>query len=212
MCGRFTLTSEIKEIRDYFAATNQVDFSASYNISPGRDIPIVRREDGSNELALCRWGLVPHWSKSDSKYQAINARAETLADKPFFRDPFKKRRCLIPANGFYEWQKKNGAKQAYYFHLQNAPLFAFAGLWDHWQGGQDELESCAIITTAANDVMRPVHDRMPVILTPESYVKWLEKGAANLLLPFAGELECNPVGQAVNNPQNDGAELIKAAL
>ena len=102
-------------------------------------------------------------------------------------------------------------KQAYYFHLQNNPLFAFAGLWEHWQGEQGILESCAIITTAANAVMRPVHDRMPVILAPESYAEWLEKGAADLLLPFTGGLECIPVGPAVNNPRNDGRELIEPA-
>ena len=211
MCGRFTLTSEIQQLREHFSASNTVNFHTSYNISPSSNIPIVRLDNGVYQLSLCHWGLVPHWSKQENKYKAINARAETLAEKPFFRDAFKQRRCLIPASGFYEWKRINGGKQAYYFHLQNKPLFAFAGLWEFWQGREKSLESCAIITTSANATVEPIHDRMPVILAPENYSEWLNNGTAGLLQPFTGEMVSHPVGGAVNNPRNDSSELIAPA-
>ena len=208
MCGRFTLTTEIKELREHFAAVNNIDYLSGYNISPSREIPVIRLENEQNELALCQWGLIPHWSKQ-SGYKAINARAETLKEKPFFRDAFRKRRCLIPANGFYEWKKNNGDKQAWYFFLKDKPLFAFAGLWEFRQGQEGRVESCAIITTSANTTVQPVHDRMPVILGQENYTDWLKTGAENLLAPFPGEMACYPVGKGVNNPRNDGKELIE---
>jgi len=207
MCGRFTLTSEIKELREHFSAVNNIEFQRSYNIAPSREIPVIKQENGDPHLSLCQWGLIPHWAKQ-SNYKAINARAETLKDKPYFREAFRKRRCLIPANGFYEWKKVNGEKQAYYFHLKNSPLFAFAGLWEYW-GKEQRIESCAIITTAANSVMQPVHERMPVILTRENYADWLETGTESLLIPFPGDMRCHIVGKAVNNPRNDNKELVE---
>ena len=209
MCGRFTLTSDIKELREHFSAINTITFDSSYNISPSREIPVVRQANGNNEIHLCQWGLVPYWSKAGSHYKTINARSETLADKASFREAYKKRRCLIPATGFYEWKPYSGGKQAYYFQLKNKLLFAFAGIWDLWQGKDESIESCAIITTRANTTVAPVHDRMPVILERESYSEWLKTGEVNLLVPFPGEMECHPVSHAVNNPRNDGRELIK---
>ena len=210
MCGRFTLTEEIKAIRDHFAAVNQVEFTASYNISPSHEIPAVRlTDDNKKEIFLCHWGLIPHWSKPDSKYKAINARAETLADKPFFRDAFRHRRCLIPANGFYEWKKQNGSKQPYYFNIEDSPIFAFAGLWEYWQGDKQAVESSTIVTTAANKFMSSYHERMPVILNPDNYDEWLETGDKNLLVPYQGEMECYPVSKYVNNPKNNGKDLIQ---
>lgn len=208
MCGRFTLTTEIQQLRDHFSAGNTVKFHPSFNISPASNIPIVRQEDGDCRLSLCHWGLIPNWSKPENKYKAINARAETLAEKPFFRDAFKQRRCLIPATGFYEWKKINGGKQAYYFYLKNNKLFAFAGLWESWRGPDQTIESCAIVTTAANITVQPVHDRMPVILEPQNYAEWLQNGTPELLHPFTGAIECHAVGSAVNNPRNDQKSLI----
>ena len=211
MCGRFTLTTEIQELREHFSAGNTVEFHSSYNISPASNIPIVRLDNGDFHLSLCHWGLVPHWAKAGNNYKAINARAETLAEKPYFRDAFKQRRCLIPATGFYEWKKINGVKQAYYFHVQNEPLFAFAGLWEFRRDREHNPDSCTIITTSANTTVQPVHDRMPVILGPENYTEWLQTGTAGLLTPYSGAMECHPVGAAVNNPRNDSRELIEPA-
>lgn len=211
MCGRFTLTSDIKEMQQRFGASAKFDHHTSYNIAPSRDIPVVRESASGREIVPCRWGLVPHWSRPGSSYKAINARAETLAHKPFFRDAYRKRRCLIPANGFYEWKRENRLKQPYYFHLHDA-LIAFAGLWEYWEGKDERLETCTIITTAANVIMQPVHDRMPVIISQDNYQDWLENGGEALLVPYGGEMSCHPVGTYVNNPKNDGKDLIEPAL
>ena len=209
MCGRFTLTSEIKELQDHFKARGPVKYHASYNIAPSLDIPVVREGNTGREIVPCHWGLVPHWSRPGSTYKAINARAETLAKKPFFRDAYRKRRCLIPANGFYEWKQENQHKQPYYFRLADADLMGFAGLWEYWEGQDDHFESCTIITTAANEIMQQVHDRMPVIITPEDYEAWLEKGTESLLKPYTCNMICHPVAMHVNNPKNDGKDLIE---
>ena len=209
MCGRFTLTSEFKEIQKHFAASNEIAYNGSYNIPPSRNIAAVRHAQAERELFLCHWGLIPHWAKSDNKHQAINARAESLTEKPYFRDTYKRRRCLIPANGFYEWKKDQDNKQAYYIHLPNRPIFAFAGLWDLWQSQDQSIESCAIITTAANAGMLTVHDRMPVILAEQDYDTWLATGEAKLLAPYTGPMEFYQVSKSVNNPRNDNQDLIR---
>lgn len=209
MCGRFTLTSEIKAIRDHFSAIGQVDFNRSYNITPSQHIPVIRPSTSGREVALCHWGLIPHWAKQDNKYRAINARAETLSEKPFFRDAFRQRRCLIPANGFYEWKKENGSRQPWYINLTNSPIFAFAGLWETWQGNDNTVESCTIITTPANKQMQPIHDRMPAIISHEDYEEWLNTGTDKLLVPYQGDMECYPVNKAVNNPRNNSIDLVK---
>jgi len=209
MCGRFTLTSEIKELQNHFKAGGPVKYHASYNIAPTHEIPIVREGNSGREIIPCRWGLVPHWSKPDSTYKAINARAETLAKKPFFRDAYRKRRCLIPASGFYEWKRENQHKQPYYFSLTDADLMGFAGLWEYWEGPDNSFDSCTIITTTANEIMRPVHDRMPVIISPDDYGDWLETGRESLLAPYTRGMTCHPIATHVNNPRNDGKDLIE---
>lgn len=209
MCGRFTLTSEIKELQEHFAAGGQFSHHPSYNIAPSREVPTVRSAESGREIIPCHWGLIPHWSKSGSPFKAINARAETLATKPFFRDAFRKRRCLIPANGFFEWKKQNRHKQPYYFQLEDNKLMGFAGLWEYWEGEQKRIESCTIITTKANDVMKQVHDRMPVILDQNNYEEWLGTGDESLLVPYTGKMTCHPVATYVNNPKNEGRDLIE---
>lgn len=208
MCGRFSIISNSKSIEEHFNLVRSSEYIKSYNVYPSSNIPVVRLEDGDRVLAYLHWGLVPHWAK-DTKLKPINAKAETVDSKPFFRSAFKKSRCLIPANGFYEWKKTNKQKQPFYFKLKDAELMAFAGLWDHWEHDGDTIESCTIITTEANDVMKPVHDRMPVILDPEVYDTWLQEGGKTLLQPYTGEMLSYPVSTAVNNPKHNGKDLIE---
>jgi putative SOS response-associated peptidase YedK len=169
---------------------------------------------------MLRWGLVPPWAE-DQKIgnRLINARAETAAGKPSFRAAFKRRRCLVPADGFYEWQKVGRAKQPYYIRLKDGAPFAFAGLWEHWQGADGEIiESCTLLTTEANDLMRPIHERMPVMLKPEDFGRWLDRDApagkalAALLCPYPAEaMTAYPVSAHVNNPRNDGPACVAPA-
>lgn len=208
MCGRFSITSNSHDIEEHFNLVRSSEYVTSYNVSPSSMIPAVRLEDGECALANVYWGLIPHWAK-DTKIKPINAKAETVDSKPFFRSAFKKSRCLILANGFYEWKKANKQKQPFYFKLKDADLMAFAGLWDRWEHDGAIIESCTIITTDANDVMKPVHDRMPVILAPDDYLAWLQEGGKSLLQPFAGEMISYPVSTAVNNPKHNGRDLIE---
>jgi putative SOS response-associated peptidase YedK len=166
---------------------------------------------------LLRWGLVPSWAKDKGiGARLLNARAETAATQPSFRSAFKKRRCLIPADGFFEWAKVEGRKQPFYFTLQDGGPFAFAGLWEEWKGEGEPLRSCAILTTEANDVVRPVHERMPVILAPDDYTKWLGPAARSqeellpLLRPLPGEaLVARPVSPFVNSARNEGPGCVE---
>jgi putative SOS response-associated peptidase YedK len=185
-----------------------------------QNIAAVRAAKDANELVLLRWGLIPSWSK-DAKiaYKFTNARAETVADKPSFRSAFKQRRCLIPASGFYEWKRDAKQKQPFFIRPRDEELFSFAGLWETWHDREGEIiESCAVITTEANELMRPIHDRMPVILDPESEAVWLDPHAAtedlrSLLVPFASErMEAYPVDLYVNNAKNQGPRCIEPAV
>ncbi len=178
MCGRFVLKITISAISQHFGTSERPNLRPRYNVAPTQTVPIVRRkhEGEGCELALVRWGLIPSWAK-DAKigYKLINARAETVATAPSFRSAFKARRCLIPADGFYEWQKVGGGKQPTLIQRKEGDLFAFAGLWEWWKGGDDgPVESCAIITTEPNAVTAPIHNRMPVILDPADYDRWLD--------------------------------------
>ncbi|PSB54255.1 hypothetical protein C7B61_22460, partial [filamentous cyanobacterium CCP1] len=181
MCGRFTLSQSAEALAIAFDLEEVPPVPPRYNIAPTQPIAVVRSLTHSSttserELTYLSWGLVPSWAK-DPKIgtKLINARAETLAEKPSFRAAFKRRRCLIVADGFYEWHRTPEGKQPYYFHLQDHQPFAFGGLWEHWENGNgDVIESCAIITTAANEVLSPIHDRMPVILEPKGYDLWLD--------------------------------------
>ena len=208
MCGRFSIISNSKNIEEHFSLARSGEYLKSYNVSPSSNIPVVRLEHDNRALSNLHWGLVPHWAK-DTKLKPINAKAETIDTKPFFRSAFKNNRCLIPANGFYEWKKTNKHKQPWYFKLKDTELMAFAGLWDHWEHDDESMESCTIITTGANDVMKPVHDRMPVILNPEDYDGWLIEGNKTLLQPYSGKMIAYPVSTIVNNPKHNGKDLIE---
>lgn len=216
MCGRYVSKVDADLERHFGLQKVPFDFS-SYNVAPGRDVPVVREsESGERELLLMRWGLIPHWAKEERiGYKMINARAETVGSKPAFRQPFKRHRCLIPANGFYEWQKTETGKVPYYIHPSDNPVMGFAGLWDIWAKPEGELiESCTIITTVANEVIRPLHDRMPLIVAPDDYGVWLagsENEASKLISTVVPttQLEAYPVSARVNKPENDDEGCIE---
>lgn len=179
MCGRFTQTTSSKELSKVFAVAEMPPVKPRYNIAPTQDILAVRGTPDEREALLLKWGLVPSWAKDISiSTRLINARSETVESKPSFREAFKRRRCLIVADGFYEWAKKgDGKKQPYHFSLRDEQHFAFAGLWERWQSPNGKpLDTCTILTTAANQVLAPIHDRMPVILHPDDYELWLAAG------------------------------------
>jgi putative SOS response-associated peptidase YedK len=214
MCGRYTLHARPEEVARVFDVhTPLLDlfdlFDPRYNIAPSAIVGVVKGAAQDRIIAPARWGLIPHWSKEDKGVP--NARAETVATTPWFRDAFKRRRCLIPADGFYEWTGPKGQKQPYHFRLKGSPVFAFAGLWDCWW----ELETTALVTTQANELVKEVHHRMPVILGPDSFDLWLDEKAdrtslLKLLRPFPAELmESFPVSTRVNRGTVEGADLIK---
>lgn len=217
MCGRYSLSASSETIVEHFQLLRQLRFQPSYNIAPGQKIlSIVELDDQSRKAVKLFWGLVPSWSK-DTKNSShlINARAETVREKPSFRAAFKHRRCLIPADGFYEWAKNADRKQAFHIHRADNQLFAFAGLWEQWQHETDTLYSCTIITAAATELMQPIHDRMPVIIPQERYHQWLDKSAnpeqAFALLDNAAytEMTTTPVSDWVNNPRHDDERCIQ---
>jgi len=220
MCGRFTLHTSAAELAEIFGLFREPELTPRYNIAPSQDVAAVRFDPDRTprELVMLQWGLIPSWSK-DTKigYRTINARADTVATKPAFRAAFKRRRCLILADGFYEWQKLSEKhKQPYYITMQDQRPFAFAGLWEHWDGnGGSLIESCTIITTDANDKMAELHDRMPVILAADDYDLWLDPKVEDketlqpLLKPCPDAwLAFQPVSTRVNNPRNDAPECI----
>lgn len=218
MCGRYNLAATPERVAEHFALARLPRFQLSYNVAPARKIlTVVALEDGSRKAVNLFWGLVPSWAK-DSKNSShlINARAETVRQKPSFRSAFKHRRCLIPATGFYEWQKGQTGKQAFHIHRGDEGLFAFAGLWEQWQQENETLYSCTIITTVSNDLMLPIHDRMPVIIAVENYQRWLDKAVdadkAYALLDNQAyaNLMATPVSDWVNNPLHDGQRCIEA--
>ncbi len=219
MCGRYSITTPVEAMRSLFEFEALPNLPPRYNVAPTQEVPIVRRAEagGRRELALARWGLVPAWAKDASMAaRLINARAETVADKPSFRAAFAQRRCLVPADGFYEWQKRDGAKQPYRIARADGQAFAFAGLWERWARGGETLESCTIITTEANARLAPIHSRMPVILRREDYEPWLATPAKEsrrllpLLAPRDDEaLTAYAVSTRVNNVTNDDAAVIE---
>jgi putative SOS response-associated peptidase YedK len=227
MCGRYSLTTAPEAMRRLFRTEGPLpNWPPRYNIAPTQAAPVVRRRSmgQGNEIALLRWGLVPSWSKGpDPALSMINARAETVATKPAYRAAFRQRRCLVPTDGFFEWQKLAGggtrpAKQPYHIRMKDGAPFAFAGLWEHWQGGDGSvIESFTIIVTDANELVRPIHDRMPVVLDPSTYDHWLEpKTPSDLMLallrPFpARAMTAIKVSTRVNSPRNDDAACIEPA-
>lgn len=177
MCGRFVRTTPIDQFAELFHAQGHPESWASFNIAPSAKVLVARNAvQCGRELVTMKWGLVPAWSaEPKTAYSTINARAETVAQKPAFRSAFRHRRCLIAADGFYEWHvEADGHKQPYFIYLEDHAPFAFAGLWEHWERDGKSLDSCSIIVTTANDRMRPIHDRMPVILAPETYEAWMD--------------------------------------
>ncbi len=224
MCGRFSLIANPSDVAEFFGLAEVPDLEPRYNIAPSQPVAVLRFEEVSlqRKLALLRWGLVPCWAKDPSVgYKMINARAETVAEKPSFRSAFRSRRCLVMADGFYEWKKDGKQKRPFYIQAQGGQLFAFAGLWERWRDKQAPgavIETCTIITTGANDLLHSVHDRMPVILSPGDYALWLDPqqkapgSLLSLLRPApAGLLTLRPVSQAVNKVAQEGPECIAPA-
>jgi len=218
MCGRYKLSRRKQIIEEYFgSAPWDDDWSPRYNIAPTQPVPVIRQhpKEPIRQLTQMKWGLIPSWAKSPSGAAGmINARSETAATKPAFRDPLTFRRCLIPTDGFYEWQRRGSAKQPFCFEVGDGELFAFAGLWERWSDPSGQwLKSCSILTTTPNAVTSTVHDRMPVILRKDDYDVWLDPGMQNvaaiseLLKPFDARLmRCFPISTRINHVANDDAE------
>ncbi|MEE8371687.1 MAG: SOS response-associated peptidase [Sphingomonadales bacterium] len=219
MCGRYMLTSPVEAIRQTFGVEAGFNLGARYNIAPGQQIPIIRLGKAARELVMAEWGLVPSWMKEKPTSKLmINARAETVTEKPSFRAAFARRRCLIPANGFYEWQKTRHGKIPMLIHLDEGKLFAFAGIWEAWWGpdGDELLETTALLTRPAISKLMPVHDRMPIMLAEADMGLWLgeENIAPGEVLPRLrqrpdDEISFYAVSRLVNNVANDDARLIE---
>jgi len=230
MCGRFTLSASPEQVATLFELPEEPVLAPRYNIAPTQPVAIVRMkpqngEPAIREWALTYWGLVPSWSKDPTiGARMINARSETVSEKPAFRAAFKRRRCLVPASGFYEWQKQGKTKQPYYITTPNGAPFAIAGLWEYWEGADGSaLESCTLLTTSANELMKPLHDRMPVIVAPEDYAQWLGSGREetpreldelqHLLRPYADDgLVAYPVSTYVSNTRNEGVDCVRPLI
>ncbi len=218
MCGRFTIKITVADVVEIFGIDRVAEsFEPSFNVAPGRPVPVVTREEAGNVLDAYRWGLIPHWAKEAAiGYKMINARAETVAEKPSFRNSFRRKRCLILADGFFEWKKEGSKKVPHYIFVKDRPVFGFAGLWDEWRPEEGEpIRSCTIITTEANTFMKPLHHRMPVILPQDAEAIWLDPtiqdrdGLKGLLNQYDGDLlEAHPVSTLVNSPKNDDPQCI----
>jgi putative SOS response-associated peptidase YedK len=219
MCGRFTLHAPAAQIRESF---NLPDLPARelkprYNIAPNQDVAIIRDTGTGREMVMARWGLIPGWSKeSRTKYSTINARIESVAEKPTYRTPFKRRRCLIPADGFYEWKQDAGNKVPHHIRMQDGKVFAFAGLWDHWEGEDADIESCTIIVMPANEVMQPIHERMPAIIAQQDYDVWLDSSVTDKqeIMQYLNsgpsiQLTAYPVSTRVNSAKNNDEGCIR---
>ncbi|HRP23883.1 MAG TPA: SOS response-associated peptidase [Thauera sp.] len=223
MCGRYALYGPASRLREAFDAELEgFEFTPRYNAAPMQWLPLVRqRPSGERVIQLLRWGLVPSWAKDEAiATRLINARGESVADKPSFRSAFRRRRGIVPANGFYEWQQPSdqarGTRQPFYIHPREGALFGLAALWERWTRAADgeEIDTFTIVTTAANTAMRPLHDRMPVILAPVDYAAWLDGATPSeqvqaLLQPCPeAALALHPVSRAVGNVRNEGEALI----
>lgn len=220
MCGRFRLVRKKEILEEAFdaecVADDDLDWAPRYNVAPGQDIAVVRQDavQPRRWLSQMRWGLVPSWTNDPSTgFKMINARSESVATMPSFREPFRLRRCLIPADGFYEWKREGKQKLPFCFTLADESVFAFAGLWDRWKSPQGQwIESCSILTTKPNELMRDIHDRMPVILERDSYERWLDPGFQRvsellpMLKPCAEAMRRYRVSQRVNQVKYDDAE------
>lgn len=221
MCGRFVLTATPDAVQQAFnLETMPAGMAPRYNIAPTQPVAVITNEH-SDALTFQRWGLVPSWAKDMSMSgRLINARSETASEKPAFRAAFRRRRCIIPSDGFYEWQQRAGEKVPLHIHLKGRHLFGMAGLWEVWHSPEgDALTTCTILTTSANDFMKPIHERMPVILSPEDYALWLSPGEEPagalqaLMRPYKGDdLTAYAVSKMVNRPGNDSPRLLEPAM
>ena len=214
MCGRYTLT--VKDFSKHYGVEQGTFEFSSFNVAPTQQVPIITERDGERTLTPAKWGLLPSWIKDPKAFKAsmFNARAESLAEKASFKGPLRKQRAIIPASGFYEWQRQENSKTPYYIQLGDEQPLGFAGLYDVWN---DEVLSCTIITTTPNELMATIHDRMPVILVPEDYDRWLNpslnqvEAVEDLLQPYSRKMHARPVSRAVNNVRNNSPELVAAA-
>ncbi len=216
MCGRYTLTVDPAELREMLALGDvPSDLQPRYNIAPTQNVPVITSAE-DRKVEMFHWGLIPSWAKDPSMSgRMINARAETLHEKPAYRVPFARKRCLVLADGFFEWQHQEKSKRPFFIQLKSHEPFAFAGLWDHWASPQgEEKNTCTIITCDPNELMSQLHNRMPVILDRSTMWEWLDSAASPvalraLLTPYAGPMTAQPVSRLVNSPQNDSPECIK---
>jgi putative SOS response-associated peptidase YedK len=217
MCGRYAITTAPEAIRALFGYAEQPNFPPRYNIAPTQPVPIVRLAEGTRSFALVRWGLIPAWVKDPRTFSLlINARGESVIDKPAFRNAMRRRRCLFPADGFYEWRQEGKGKRPFFIRPRSGTPIAFAGLWETWTGPNgEEMDTAAIVTTTANRALRQIHDRMPVVILPEAFDFWLDGGkvdaetAAALIEPASDELlEAYEISSAVNHAANDSPALI----
>jgi putative SOS response-associated peptidase YedK len=217
MCGRYRVSRRKQLIEEHFECVGDADWTPRYNVAPTQPVPVIRQhpKEPRRELSLVRWGLIPSWAKDPSgSAKMINARSETAATKPAFRDALKHRRCLIPADGFYEWKRSGSAKQPFCFEVHDGELFAFAGIWERWRDKDGKnLKTCSILTTTPNALTAAVHDRMPVILHPMNYDLWLDPSvrdtetAAEMLKPYdARVMSCYPISARINHVANDDEE------
>ncbi|AIL13512.1 hypothetical protein IM40_08485 [Candidatus Paracaedimonas acanthamoebae] len=221
MCGRFTLFAKLEELKTEFELKEANSLPSSYNIAPSQSILIISQdaETYGKHLHLAHWGLIPSWTKNPHEApKPINARFETLTEKPYYKKSFQRQRCLIPTTGFYEWTSSHGTKQPYFFYMKDYKPFALAGIYDYWPGGVEtaEIVSATIITTDANSLLKPYHSRMPVIIEPHNYGHWLDPENKNteelmaMLYPRDYEaLTCHAVSQYVNAPRNNDSNCIK---
>lgn len=220
MCGRYRLSRRKQLVAEYFdAVPGEDEWDPRYNIAPTQPVPVVRQnpEKPVRDLSLLRWGLIPSWAADPSiGFKTVNARSETVVTTASFSEPFRSRRCLIPADGFYEWVRNGNTKQPFCFEVGDGEIFAFAGLWDRWTDPRGEVvETCTILTTTPNALLRDMHDRMPVILNPGDYDSWLDHttgettAALKLMVPYSGAMRRYPVSTRVNQVQNDDAECAK---
>lgn len=219
MCGRYTL-SQPGDILNQLGVPEeeQIELTPNYNIAPTQDVAVVRADkEGHRHLALLRWGLIPYWAKDEKiGNQMINARGESVAEKPSFKNALKRRRCLVLADGFYEWQRQGKVKQPFHIHLEGHAPFVIAGLWERWEKGPEPIESCTLITTSANSKVAELHDRMPVILGGEARDLWLDESIQDaelltaVLKPYPPEtIAFTPVSRLVNSPRNNSPECLR---
>lgn len=217
MCGRFAQRSPAKKVGKQFKVREVPPLAERYNVAPAQALLAVREGSGGREAAFLKWGLVPRWAKDPGiGNKLINARSETVTEKPSFREAFARRRCLVPADGFFEWARRGDRKRPFYFHMRDGEPFAIAGLWERWEGEGGPLETCTLLTTEANELLAPYHDRMPVILRPDDYEAWLDPDArgsrelTELMRPYAhAEMRAYEVSAIVNSPSNDDPRCVE---